>query len=89
MGIVVIVSPRRFDIAGLLIRNGGNTAILESYGFRKYSILLNFAIRRRVKKRIFYGQADRKRSPPPPHIGPTLAPEAILFESPCRAHSGT
>ena len=23
------------------------------------------------------------------HIGPTLAPEAILFESPCRAHSGT
>ena len=23
----------------------------------------------------------------PPHIGPTLAPEAILFESPCRAHS--
>ena len=24
---------------------------------------------------------------PPPHIGPTLAPEAILFESPCRAHS--
>ena len=26
---------------------------------------------------------------PPPHIGPTLAPEAILFESPCRAHSET
>ena len=25
----------------------------------------------------------------PPHIGPTLAPEAILFESPCRAHSET
>ena len=25
----------------------------------------------------------------PPHIGPTLAPEAILFESPYRAHSGT
>ena len=24
-----------------------------------------------------------------PHIGPTLAPEAILFESPYRAHSGT
>ena len=24
---------------------------------------------------------------PPPHIGSTLAPEAILFESPCRAHS--
>ena len=23
------------------------------------------------------------------HIGPTLAPEAILFESPCRAHSET
>ena len=22
------------------------------------------------------------------HIGPTLAPEAILFESPCRVHSG-
>ena len=26
---------------------------------------------------------------PPPHIGPTLAPEAILFESPCSAHSET
>ena len=25
--------------------------------------------------------------PLPPHIGPTLAPEAMLFESPCRAHS--
>ena len=24
-----------------------------------------------------------------PHIGPTLAPEAILFESPCRASSET
>ena len=23
------------------------------------------------------------------HIGPTLAPEAILFESPCRANSET
>ena len=23
------------------------------------------------------------------HIGPTLVPEAILFESPCRAHSET
>ena len=23
------------------------------------------------------------------HIGPTLAPEAILFESPCSAHSET
>ena len=25
----------------------------------------------------------------PLHIGPTLAPEAILFESPCRARSET
>ena len=25
----------------------------------------------------------------PVHIGPTLAPEAILFESPCRAHPET
>ena len=24
---------------------------------------------------------------PTVHIGPTLAPEAILFESPCRVHS--
>ena len=30
-----------------------------------------------------------KNPPPPPHNGPTLAPEAILFESPCRAHSET
>ena len=28
-------------------------------------------------------------SPRGEHIGPTLAPEAILFESPCRAHSET
>ena len=48
MGIVVIVSPRKFDIAGLLIRNGGNPAILES-GFRKYSKLLNFSIRKPPK----------------------------------------
>ena len=27
--------------------------------------------------------------PPPPHNGRTVAPEAILFESPCRAHSET
>ena len=26
---------------------------------------------------------------PPPHNGRTVAPEAILFESPCRAHSET
>ena len=25
----------------------------------------------------------------PPHNGRTVAPEAILFESPCRAHSET
>ena len=27
--------------------------------------------------------------PPPPHNGRTVAPEAILFESPCRAHPET
>ena len=26
---------------------------------------------------------------PPPHYGRTVAPEAILFESPCRANSET
>ena len=26
---------------------------------------------------------------PPPHNGRTVAPEAILFESPCRAHPET
>ena len=28
-------------------------------------------------------------APSPPHNGRTVAPEAILFESPCRAHPET
>ena len=31
----------------------------------------------------------REIPPPPPHNGRTVAPEAILFESPCRAHPET
>ena len=39
------------------------------------------------KKLLFFWMLSK--SPPPPHIGPTLAPEAILLESPCTAHSET
>ena len=38
------------------------------------------------KNTLLLGQLGQKGGG---HIGPTLAPEAILFESPCRAHSET
>ena len=42
----------------------------------------------------FKGNTPCKKSivfdcPTPPHNGRTVAPEAILFESPCRAHPET
>ena len=39
------------------------------------------------KKNMEIQNAIRRRAPP--HYGRTLAPEAIEFESPCRAHSET
>ena len=44
--------------------------------------------RDQLKKNVFY-RALPELPKPPLHIGPTLAPEANLCESPFRAHSET